>query len=250
METIDQYISALFAKLPATLEILRLKDTVLTQAHDSFTDLVADGASEHEAAGKVLASLGSIEDILARNGMQMPRPGSANPVGDAYEAEPLEDETEDYLDAQYNIARMNALGVGLCIVSPACPILFDSVPFFGYWLSESIGVVGMFGSVAIAVMLFIYASSLQKNWRSFPFSVYLTSGMREELRRRELDYAAQRTGHIALGVGLCIFSPAAPVLFQSGFGAALMFMMVAFGVYLMILSGVRIKSCRKLLRQS
>ena len=35
------------------------------------------------------------------------------------ENEALSDETEDYLDAQYNITRMIAMGVGLCIICSA-----------------------------------------------------------------------------------------------------------------------------------
>lgn len=252
METINQYISALFAKLPATLDILHLKDAVLDEARASYKALIDEGVSEHEATGRVLSSLGTIDEILARHGVELPDPEPAahRPADAPRDAEPLSDDTEDYLDAQYNIARMNALGVGLCICAPASPILFDSVPLLGHFLSDGIGVVGMFGCVAVAVMLFIYASSVQKSWRDFPRSLYLTEGMREELRRLEADYAAQRTGSIALGVGLCIFSPAGPILFQNGFGAALMFLMVALGVYLMILSGVRANSCRKLLRNS
>lgn len=251
METISQYISALFAKLPATLDILHLKDAVLDEALASHKALVGEGLSEHEAIGRVLSSLGTIDEILARHGVELPDPEPPYAHTDEpRDAEPLGDDTEDYLDAQYNVARMNALGVGLCICAPASPILFDSIPLFGHFLSEGIGIVGMFGCVAVAVMLFIYANSVQKSWRSFPHSVYLTEGMREELRQREADYAAQRTGNIALGVGLCIFSPAGPILFNNGFGAALMFLMVALGVYLIILSGVRGKSCRKLLRNS
>lgn len=253
MDIIEQYISALFSKLPATLDILHLKDEVTADALRTFTRLCDEGMDSNTAIGTVLSSLGSLSDILARHGMEYPMPvqtpdAAAQP---APEAESLSDEVEDYLYAQYNIARMNALGVGLCILSPCFPMLFDGAPrFLGHWISEGLAGVGLFGAIAFAVMLFIYASSMQKSWRGFPHIVQLTAGMREELRRREADYNAQRTEHIALGVGLCIFSPAPAIFFDSGFGAMLMFAFIAVGVYLLILSGVRTHACRKLLKNS
>lgn len=257
METINQYISSLFAKLPATLDILHLKDTVQEDAQASYNAYIKEGVSEHEALGRVLSSLGTIDEILERAGVKLPdedaderAPQGARASDEPYESEPLTDDAEDYLDAQYNISRMNALGVALCICAPVCPIVFDSIPLLGHFLSEGIGVVGLFGCVAVAVMLFIYAGSLQKSWRNLPYSISLTGGMREELRRRCAFYDEQRATHIALGVGLCIFSPAAPFLFGEGFGAGLLFVMVAMGVYLMILSGARAKFCRRLLRNS
>ena len=167
------------------------------------------------------------------------------------DSEALSDETEDYLDAQYNITRMIALGVGLCICSPIFPLFFDnSFPILGHWIGDGLGAVGFFGAIALAVMLFIYAGSLQKSWHGYAHCVTLTAGMRQELRRRAADYAAQRTVNIAVGVGLCIFSPAMPIFFNSSFGAALMFAFVAVGVYMIILSGVRGKACRTLLKNS
>lgn len=257
METISRYISALFAKLPATLEILHLKDQVQQDAERAYEASVRAGHSENEALGEVIASLGTIEEILARHGVEPPQPQAPDapeaPQGGWDEAgcepEPLSDEVEDYLDAQYAIARMNALGVGLCILSPACPVFFGTFPLLGHFLSDSVGIFGLFGCIAVAVMLFIYAGSLQKSWKGFASDARLTHGMREELRRREMDYAAERTNRIALGVGLCIVSPACPAILND-FGVALMFLCVAVGVYLLILSGVRAGACHKLLKKA
>ena len=66
METINRYISALFAKLPATLEILHLKDQVQQDAERAYEASVRAGHSENEALGEVIASLGTIEELLAR----------------------------------------------------------------------------------------------------------------------------------------------------------------------------------------
>jgi hypothetical protein len=252
METIDQYVNALFAKLPATLEILHLKDAVAEEARAQYAALCADGADPYAAVGRVLSSIGSVDELLARHGVSLSSSGSAAvqeaPSLDS-DVEPLDEETEDYLDAQYNAARMIALGVGLCIVSPAFPILYDLFPrFLGHFLGEGLGAVGLFGAIAAAVMLFIYANSLKQSWRAYPYAAQLTAGMRRELRLRAADYAARRTGSIALGVGLCIFSVSMPIFFNSALGAALMFAMVAWGVYLMILSDTRAKACRRLLK--
>ena len=250
MDIIEQYISALFAKLPATLEILHLKDAVVADALRTYNRLLEEGMDANTAVGTVLSSIGSLSDILARHGMEYPVPQSAPFVVDS-EPEMLSDEVEEYLDAKYNIARMNALATGLCILSPCFTFLFEgSLLFLGHWIGDGISAIGLFGSIAFAVMLFIYAGSMQKNWRGFAQTVHLTAGMCEELRRREADYRTQRTEYIALGVGLCIFSPAPTVIFDNNFGVILMFGCIALGVYLLILADARVKACRKLLKNA
>ena len=256
MDIIEQYVNALFAKLPASLEILHLRDDVLEEARASYARLCEDGLDRDAAVGRVLSRLGSLNEILARHGMDASVANAPSAPSDpsdppVIENEALSDETEDYLDAQYNITRMIAMGVGLCICSPIFPLFFDnSFPILGHWIGDWLGAVGFFGAIALAVMLFIYAGSMQKSWHGYAHCVTLTAGMRQELRRRAADYAAQRTVNIAVGVGLCIFSPAMPIFFNSSFGAALMFAFVAVGVYMIILSGVRGKACRTLLKNS
>lgn len=251
MDIIEQYINALFAKLPATLDILHLKDEVTSHALQTYSRLCDEGTDSNTAIGTVLSSLGSLSDILARHGMEYPMPANtaADSAAPTPDFEALSDDVEDYLDAQYKIARMNAWGVGLCILSPAFLVLMDIIPrFLGHWIGERLAGVGFCGAIAFAVMLFIYAGCMQKSWRGFPHVAHLTAGMREELRRRDCDYAAQCTEYVALGCGLCIFSLAPVIFFGNAFGAALMFAFVAAGVYLFILSNVRSKACRKLLK--
>ena len=71
METIDQYVNALFAKLPATLEILHLKDAVAEEARAQYAALCADGADPYAAVGRVLSSIGSVDELLARHGVSL-----------------------------------------------------------------------------------------------------------------------------------------------------------------------------------
>ena len=162
MDIIEQYVNALFAKLPASLEILHLRDDVLEEARASYARLCEDGLDRDAAVGRVLSRLGSLDEILARHGISasVTNPDSAAAVPSepfVTDSEALSDETEDYLDAQYNITRMIALGVGLCICSPIFPLFFDnSFPILGHWIGDGLGAVGFFGAIALAVMLYLW----------------------------------------------------------------------------------------------
>ena len=134
MDIIEQYVNALFAKLPASLEILHLRDDVLEEARASYARLCEDGLDRDAAVGRVLSRLGSLNEILARHGMDASVANAPSAPSDppVIENEALSDETEDYLDAQYNITLMIAMGVGLCICSPIFPpSLTTPSPFSG-----------------------------------------------------------------------------------------------------------------------
>lgn len=245
MNTIQTYINSIFAPLPATLEILHLKDEIIDKAQMHFRELRASGMSENEAVGMVLNQIGTLDDIMDRS--------KARRSSGTSEESALPGRVEEYIDAQHSLAVMNGIGVALCIMAPAFAVVFDSGLFYILGGSDVFGVLGMFASVAIAVMIFIYSSSMKKSWKGFPYTVFLTPDMCTELSRRCADEAPRRTASTAVGVGLCIMAPAFMIIgdtiLRSGeFGIIFMFAAVACAVFLFMTSGVREKACRRLLK--
>ena len=79
METIRNYLNAMFAGLPDTPEVRRAYEELAAMMEDKYTELIEEGRSENEAIGTVIAEFGNleelaqdlgIEDCLNRNGAQ------------------------------------------------------------------------------------------------------------------------------------------------------------------------------------
>lgn len=128
MEAIRNYVEALFAALPQREDILRLKADMLANLEDKFNALLAEGKSEAEATGVVIASIGSTEDLLRELGLPekeaAPTENSAHrPVDPAL--------AEEYRRYQSRKHCMVAVAVALFILSPFSYSLFENILYLG-----------------------------------------------------------------------------------------------------------------------
>ena len=113
MEAIRNYVEALFAALPQREDILRLKADMLANLEDKFNALLAEGKSEAEATGVVIASIGSTEDLLRELGLPekeaAPTENSAHRPVDPALAEEYRlgsDEESDADDVNYPVTAL------------------------------------------------------------------------------------------------------------------------------------------------
>ncbi len=102
METIRNYLNAMFAGLPDTPEVRRAYEELAAMMEDKYTELIEEGRSENEAIGTVIAEFGNleelaqdlgIEDCLNRNGAQASVSGNgaqANVSGNGAQAQSRE----------------------------------------------------------------------------------------------------------------------------------------------------------------
>lgn len=86
METIRNYLNAMFAGLPDTLEVRRAYEELAAMMEDKYTELIGEGCSENEAVGTVISEFGNldelaqdlgIEDCMTRKDAQAERQNSA-----------------------------------------------------------------------------------------------------------------------------------------------------------------------------
>ena len=63
METIKQYLETMFASLPDTPEVRRAKEELLQMMEDKYNELLAEGKSDNEAVGTVIAEFGNLDEI-------------------------------------------------------------------------------------------------------------------------------------------------------------------------------------------
>ncbi len=63
METIRNYLEAMFAQLPDTGEVRQAKEEMLQMMEDRYNGLIAGGMKENEAVGTVITEFGDIDEL-------------------------------------------------------------------------------------------------------------------------------------------------------------------------------------------
>lgn len=144
MNTIRNYINAMFSSLPRTPEILRLQAEMLENIEDKYNDLLRAGKSENEAVGIILADIGSADDLKEELGISQE---------ESY-AQSLDDHSAFLAERaafQKKFAVAIACGVMLCICALIAGAICDSLTH-----NDGITAIAFFGPIAAAVAIFVY----------------------------------------------------------------------------------------------
>ena len=168
-----------------------------------------------------------------------------------------------YLGNRRECAPIIARGVALCVASPAPMMALMGIAeeTHGWLLGENwaiaLGVGGLLGMIAWAVMLFVTTGSRMSRYSRYVRKPYfLTDGQREDITTQQEQFRVDKARSTAEGVGLIVLS-AVPVavggvLDQGGAmtlgGVCLLLVMVAMAVSLFVRDGVIMDSLSTLLR--
>ena len=236
METIRDYLDAMFVRLPQTDEVKKAKEELWQMMEDKYGDLRAEGVEERAAAGIVIAEFGNLEEFSQALGVQDLMKGSEQIVSLSLET------AQEYLAERKKYAFRIALGVALCILSVVAPMVGDS---FG---DSIIGTALMFVMIAIAVILFIYAANVMSKWKHIEEEPCM-------LHKDALEYVKEQMGAftpnyallLGIGVAFCILSVVPSMVFDEihplsdyavqleNLGGGLLFVLVAIGVFIIVL---------------
>ncbi len=253
METIRNYLEAMFANLPNTPDVLRAKDELLQMMEDKYSELIAEGKSENEAVGTVISEFGNLDELAEGLGLKTAiQVVEQQTEGEGSRRHVTMDEAKEYLKEKAAYAFCIALGVCGCIISVVGPIIFGSIlhnTVFGSFLSL-LGVAVMFALIGISVFLFIYANRRMQKWqflKTEPCTLdYATTNyvIDEQKRFHSPGMTTLTIGIVACAVGwipgalieelLSIFVP-----FDLGFiTGSLLFLFEGAGVFLIVYSSI------------
>ena len=70
METIKNYLDAMFLHLPGTPEVFRAKNELAQMMEDKYTELIEGGMRENEAVGTVITEFGNLDELAESLGIQ------------------------------------------------------------------------------------------------------------------------------------------------------------------------------------
>jgi hypothetical protein len=251
METIKNYLDTMFLNLPNTPEVQRAKIELWQMMEDKYTELKNEGKSENEAVGTVISEFGNLEELSDDLGIQ----SFVSPTSNTGLKILTLDEAKQYLKDRSHQAYFVALGVFCCIFSIAGPILAD-----GMKTKDSYGVSFMMVLIAIAVGLFVYPTMKMRSWDFLKKESCTTDFSTINYVQNEQD--SYRTTHallLTIGIALCILS-ILPVTITDEFnvllwrvttetiGEILMFLLIAAGVFMIVLSNITNAGFTRLLR--
>ncbi len=253
MEIIKNYLESMFANLPNTSEIIKAKQELYSMMEDKYTELKDEGKADNEAVAIVISEFGNLDELSETLGIQnaiTEQPDiSRRPVSkvDAFE----------FIRENEKHKFTVGIAVLLFITCAVGPILGSSDLHHGSNISELIGLVYMFASIATGVGLIIYSSVNMKKWDYLmgePCSIdYATA---DEIHRADQDDRPSRALRLTIGIILCILCFIPVVIFDAlnsgeflveAFGPAFLLAMVGVGVMLIIMSGAKHDACSKLL---
>ena len=237
METIKNYLESMFRGLPLTDKVMKAKSELLQMMEDKYTELIRSGKTENEAVGEVIQNFGNLDDLADDLGIKEIL--YQTKYSDVQRRKLSFEEVTEYLEKRKRSALMKALGIMFCIICVIFPIMTDALR-----INDIAGVVLMFVSIGLGVVLMVGASSLMDEWRFVkhePCSIDAVSI--DYLKNRNRDFMATYSVMHAVGILLCILCFIPAVIFDEfgghfwdNFSGAMLFVFVGAGVFLMVYS--------------
>ncbi len=245
METIKNYLETMFANMPNTPEVKKAKDELLQMMEDKYNELTAQGISENEAVGTVISEFGNLDELAEDLGLEK-EVNEANTRQENVNRRFVSmDEVKRYLSYRTKSAVFISVGVMLCIISVIFPILGG----ISTMISPGPSVGLMFLSIAIAVGLFIVNGVLSRDWsyiRREPCQIDMSTA--EYVKNRLHSFRPVNAILLSIGVLLCAFCWVPVAATGSAYMTVILFLMIGFGVLLIIYSSMTSKGMERILR--
>lgn len=254
MDTIKKYLESMFEHLPKTIEVMRAKDELYSMMEDKYNELINEGKKENEAIGIVISEFGNLDELAEGLGL--------NKVLDDLVSSDRRyvsrQEADDYVDAAVSRRFLLSLGILLCIISPAGPILLDSIATAtGLQFFTGIGVAFMFLCAAVGVGFIVFSNYTTKSWSFLNKQpCYIDDETSDYLKGEKEEGQTVKGMILAVGIMLCIASLIPVVVLDGAFdipiisdgvGPSMMFTLAGVGVFLIVFSSGRNMAYKKLL---
>jgi len=236
METIKNYLEAMFANLPNSPEVHKAKKELSQMMEDKYTELIAEGKSENEAVGTVISEFGNLEELSEDLNLTDEMTSFASSEDALNRRFVSMDEIKEYVNAEMRSANHIGAGVFLCITSVIWPIILRVMN-----IKTHFGGMFIMAPIAVAVALFIYNSNNMKQWdfmhkNACQIDMNTANYIGAEKRKYMGSHALLKT----VGVILCALCwlPSAFIddipFIKNEFGGAMLFIMIGIGVFLLI----------------
>lgn len=253
METIKNYLDSMFASLPRTSEMEKLKNDILSNMEDKYNELKSSGKSENEAIGIVISEFGNIDELINELGIAKRDDETNLPVISLEEA-------NSFIDTQKKASKLIGIGVFLCIMAPAVLILLNGLnddELLGSLtgnIGEMLGLIPLLIFIATGVGLFIYSDMKKQKYKYIENDFELPASVQITLQQMYDAYIPKYTISVIVGVVMCIIAPVTLFVTSafdqstSVYGVSFLLFFVATAVFIFIYFGSTKESISKLLK--
>jgi hypothetical protein len=174
MDTIKTYLDNMFASLPRTNEIMKVKADLSANMEDKYNELKAEGKSENEAIGIVISEFGNIDELIKELGIEIHKQAQGEVL-----PELTDHDVNEYMEVSTKSGKIIGVGVVLCMLGAAFLILTNQLIDDGIMtgisqgLGDIIGLIPLLVLVAIAVGLFIYSGTILEKYKYLDLGINL-----------------------------------------------------------------------------
>ena len=256
MDAIKNYLETMFLNLPNTPEVQKAKYELGQMMEDKYRELIADGKTENEAIGTVIAEFGNLDELAEDLGID-----SVLHHSQTFEAGRMVSLTEvkEYLKASSRHAFLIALGVLLCILSPVSTIVMSSIGELTEreTFMEALGVIGMFLFIAIAVALFVTSGITMNRWEFMKHQhCSLDFATTEYVHDRRNMYRTTHAVLLSVGIIFCVLCAVPAIImdalplpdFIDDISGAAVLIIIAIGVFMIVLTSIKMDGFNTLLK--
>lgn len=238
MEAIIIYLDNMFASLPKTEAMQKIKIDLLASMEEKYTELKKEGKSDNEVIGIVISEFGSIDELISDLEITSKKSEVDSPTVSSNEA-------ADYLTAKKHSGRSIGLGVLLCIMAPAILVLITRLAedgIFGKVLSDGekdlVSMIPFFIILACGVGTIIKASFKLNKYDYLMEDFNLPTHVKSNIMKRNDSYTKIYRNSVIFSVCLYILSPITLfVTNESDYGVVVLLVLVAIAVYILIYVG-------------
>ncbi len=246
METIKNYLESMFASMPNTPEVRKAKAELLQMMEDKYNELISEGTSENAAVGTVISEFGNLDELAESLGLTREVQVARGMETEMPRRFISLDEAKAYLSNRSKKALFRALGILLCIISVSFVIILGpkATNIFS-------GVGFMMMSIAIGIGFLVYSGFTDHEWKFIGReSCSIDMNTAAYVKEKKHSFEPIRALCVSLGIVLCVICWTPNILIPLRYqplGAGIMFIVVGFGVFLIVYSNYIARGFERLL---
>jgi len=204
MEAIRTYLDNVFAAFPQTQQVRALKADMQAGMEEKYHALKAQGKSEHEAVGSVIANFGSMDEITAELGLSreeaLPKSGMAITRDEAFE----------YVHLMKKSGTWIGIGVWLIITGVAGMVAVNH-----FFAINAVGLFVLLSCIAAAVAMFIINGTRMGHYEKYEEEqIHLDSQTKADLELQSARLMPRYAAKIAGGVAAILLAVGLQALFS------------------------------------
>lgn len=253
METIINYLDAMFANLPNTEAVRKAKAELAQMMEDKYNELIAEGTTENAAVGTVISEFGNLSELADALGLKEEIKEQEVKENECPTRTVTIEEAREYLAAKYTSSWKIALGICLIILSPVGAVMGDALDIPA---SDAIGVLLLIAMLTVGILFIVFGGISLKEWdflhkEKCSLTMDAVKYVTDERNRQQ----SQNTVLLTIGIVLCSLCWIPSIIidtflnmysFMDDISGASVLLFVAIGVFLIVSAG-QIKGAFELL---